>query len=145
MSHKQVWLKVNAMCDEGVAPLVAALNEIAGLVTLDSCQGDEGRAYVYFTYEDGEAASLTPLVREMADGLATQTNSLEYSLELLWLGTNDRPRALISVAPEHVAQFSSAIQLFAVMSGRKNRSSGGRSSTESGSWTRCQPLPRSVQ
>lgn len=36
-SHKQVMIKVNAECDENIAPIVLALNEINGIVTLDSC------------------------------------------------------------------------------------------------------------
>ena len=36
--HKQVIAKVNAKCDEGIAPLVSALNGINGIITLDSCE-----------------------------------------------------------------------------------------------------------
>lgn len=37
-SHRQVMIKVNVECDEGIAPLVHALNGINGVITLDSCQ-----------------------------------------------------------------------------------------------------------
>jgi hypothetical protein len=48
--HNQVQVKVNAWVDEGIADLVAALSDIEGLVTLESCQGGEtaGDAFVYF-------------------------------------------------------------------------------------------------
>jgi hypothetical protein len=39
--HRQVAVKVNAWADEGVAPLVEALSEFPGVLTLDSCQGGE--------------------------------------------------------------------------------------------------------
>lgn len=46
--HREVPVKVNAWVDEGVADLVSALSEIEGLVTLESCQGSPGDAFVYF-------------------------------------------------------------------------------------------------
>lgn len=48
--HRETCVKVNALVDEGIAPLVSALSAIDGLVTLESCQGDQGRraAFVIF-------------------------------------------------------------------------------------------------
>ena len=53
-SHHQVWVKVNAPVDADVAELVAVLNTVPGLETLQSCHGDVGgrAAYVYFTCGD---------------------------------------------------------------------------------------------
>lgn len=53
-AHPQTWLKVNAPVDRGIAEVVAALNSVEGLETLQSCQGDPGEreAYVYFSYGD---------------------------------------------------------------------------------------------
>ncbi len=49
MRHRETIVKVNAFADEGVAELVVALSGIPGLITLESCQGGEGRdAFVYF-------------------------------------------------------------------------------------------------
>lgn len=49
MRHKQVPVQVNAFVDEGVAELVEALSKVPGLVTLESCQGGDGRdAFVIF-------------------------------------------------------------------------------------------------
>lgn len=39
--HKQVWVKVNARVDEGVAPRVVALSEFEDVVTYSSCQGGD--------------------------------------------------------------------------------------------------------
>ena len=33
--------EVNAFCDEGIAELVSAPSEVPGLVTIESCKGDE--------------------------------------------------------------------------------------------------------
>jgi hypothetical protein len=53
-THVQTWVKVNAPVDAGVAELVAILNSVEGLETLQSCQGDAGGrdGYVYFTCGD---------------------------------------------------------------------------------------------
>lgn len=53
-SHEQVWVKVNAPVDAGVAEIVSVLNGIDGLETLQSCQGDAGQqnGYVYFSCGD---------------------------------------------------------------------------------------------
>jgi hypothetical protein len=54
MGHEQIWVKVNAPVDSGVAEIVSALNCVEGLETLQSCQGDAGgkNGYVYFTCGD---------------------------------------------------------------------------------------------
>ena len=39
--HHEVPVKVTAWVDEGIAPLVLALNELPGVQTLDSCQGGD--------------------------------------------------------------------------------------------------------
>jgi hypothetical protein len=53
-THEQVWVKVNAPVDAGVAEIVSVLNSVDGLETLQSCQGDAGRkdGYVYFACGD---------------------------------------------------------------------------------------------
>ena len=53
-THTQVWVKVNAPVDSGVAEIVSILNSVEGLETLQSCQGDPGErdAYLYFSFGD---------------------------------------------------------------------------------------------
>jgi len=53
-THEQVWVKVNAPVDAGVAESVSVLNGVDGLETLQSCQGDAGGklGYVYFACGD---------------------------------------------------------------------------------------------
>ena len=41
--HNQVWIKVNAPVDEGVADLVAALNCFHSIQSFESCQGADPR------------------------------------------------------------------------------------------------------
>jgi len=52
--HDQVWVKVNAQVDIGIAEIVELLNRVDGLETLQSCQGIPGEApaYVYFSCGD---------------------------------------------------------------------------------------------
>lgn len=46
-------MKVNALVDEGIADLVAALSGVPGLVATESCQGGDGQdAYVHFRMRD---------------------------------------------------------------------------------------------
>jgi hypothetical protein len=53
-THEQVWVKVNAPVDAGVAEIVSLLNSVDGLETLQSCQGEPGKwdGYVYFACGD---------------------------------------------------------------------------------------------
>ena len=53
-THEQVWVKVNAPVDAGIAEVVSVLNTVDGLETLQSCQGDVGGrpGYVYFACGD---------------------------------------------------------------------------------------------
>ena len=53
-THDQIWVKVNAPVDAGVAEIVSVLNSVDGLETLQSCQGDSGgrSGYVYIACGD---------------------------------------------------------------------------------------------
>jgi len=59
--HRQVWVKVNAPVDAGIAPVVAALSEIDGVCTAASCEGyssvdEEPQANVIFTFARSDPA-----------------------------------------------------------------------------------------
>jgi len=58
-NHEQVWVKVNAQVDAGIARLVSILNRVDGLQTIASCEGIAGQkpAYVYFNYGDWQRLS----------------------------------------------------------------------------------------
>ena len=49
-AHKQLWVKVNAPVDKGIAELITALSAFPKLQTIESCQGTKGRAWVWFAY-----------------------------------------------------------------------------------------------
>ena len=55
-AHDQVWVKVNAQVDAGIAEIISLLNRIDGLETLQSCQGfsQESPAYVFFRMTDAD-------------------------------------------------------------------------------------------
>lgn len=57
VQHTEIFVKVNAPVDSGVAPLVEALSFIPELETLESCEGEpDGKmAYVFFRYRDWHA------------------------------------------------------------------------------------------
>lgn len=69
--HKEVLVKVNARCDEGIAPLVQALSKIPELETLESCQGEPGEAhaFVVFTMRRGWQAIGDFLFRQLLPAL----------------------------------------------------------------------------
>jgi hypothetical protein len=48
--HAQTWIKANAQVDTAISEIVTLLNNVEGLATLDSCQGDlDHDGYVYFS------------------------------------------------------------------------------------------------
>lgn len=53
--HEQVWVKVNAEVDKGMARIVAALSSLDGLRTLQSCEhSQDNESYVHFWYGSWE-------------------------------------------------------------------------------------------
>lgn len=108
-THREIAVKVNAFVDEGVAPLVAALNDVPNVLTLDSCEGGDRSPYVYLTRTDG------PLP-ELVEGLAAALRASglwDFSAAVEWQGNNDRPRACLSMSREHVGGAAEAIRAWA--------------------------------
>jgi hypothetical protein len=109
-NHSQVWIKVNAPVDSQVAEIVAALNTIEGLETLDSCQGDPGarEGYVYFSYGDWHNLSsfvferLRPGLRSLADDARIR---VEASMDC------DVPLACLSFRTEATEAIASALKV----------------------------------
>lgn len=104
--HKGVVVKVNAIVDERIAPLVLALNRIPCVFTVESCQGKAGRpAWVYFRYlgpEQNEPAFFADLARSMASNCGGE---LLYKIRLEW-NSGEQPLGIIEcslVAVERVA------------------------------------------
>ena len=124
MTHKQVWFKVNAQCDEGILPLVVALNEIDGLITGDSCQDGAWGAYVFFTY--GETwEDLASLLQAVSTGLSQPGLQVGYTMSLEWCGSNETPRARIALESEHVRILAEALRaLIPSLNSHRNGSCG---------------------
>ncbi len=83
--HPEVIIKVNATVDAGIAPLVLALNQFPGLITVDSCEGDrEKAAYVYFKY-GGSPRDLAIFCCELARRLSAIVKGSDgYCLRVEW-------------------------------------------------------------
>lgn len=108
-THPQRWVKVNAPVDEGVAELVAILNTVDGLETLQSCQGDPGEraGYIYFACGDWRRLSqfvfeeIGPPLKEKLDEDATLTIEATGSAE---------PMAKLSFRAEATGMVVSALR-----------------------------------
>jgi hypothetical protein len=109
--HTQVVVKVNAEVDEHVAPLVSALNEFEGVITLDSCQGDKGlMAYVYFT-RCGTSGELLSFVNELAANLNARlaARQNEYEMVLEWTAGTEKPLAVLRTRPDYLTELATAL------------------------------------
>ena len=136
--HKAIQVKVNAWIDQGVAPLVVSLNEIEGVVTLDSCQeGAFGRAFCFFTYGH-RWRDLGDLLQEMSTLLSNPGLPFGYSMLLEWLGSNEIPRAQVLVDPEHADLLADGIrQITPELNRRMSASVGDKRCRAPHSLTAC--------
>jgi hypothetical protein len=89
--HHEVPVKVTAWVDEGIAPLVLALNELPDVQTLDSCQGgDQRAAHVFFAHR-GDAKTAAAFVADLAAALAPHDDEADYTLTAEWRPGADQP------------------------------------------------------
>jgi hypothetical protein len=102
MSHQEVPIKVTAWVDQGIAPLVSALNEIEGVVTLDSCQGDhEHPASVFFSHR-GDAQTTADFAADFAASLGPQDDAADYTLTAEWRVGADEPLFRLVCPAAHI-------------------------------------------
>lgn len=80
MKHVEVPIKVTVWVDEGIADLVCAMNEYADVLTIDSCEGYDDGAHVYFLVR-GEVAEL---VAQIERWLGIMGDEVEYKFRLEW-------------------------------------------------------------
>ena len=124
--HDQIAVKVNSICDVGIAPLVAALSDIPGVITLDSCEDGAWGAYVFFKYGENWQ-ELASLLQKITTGLAQAPLPCGYSFRLEWLGSNDQPRAQLTLEPPHVEIVAAAIQrIIPILNARMTELTGGK-------------------
>ena len=108
--HRQVLVKVNARCDEGIAPLISALSEINGIITLDSCdEGILGESHVFFTFGENWR-DLGNLLEIIYNELAISRLDELCSLKIEWCERGEWPRALMVMPKNHVATLSEGIR-----------------------------------
>jgi hypothetical protein len=104
--HREIPVKVNAWVDEGIAPLVVALNEHERIWTLDSCQSDEALgAYVMFAFE-GAAGQVDQFASGLARGFE---GSSFYRLEIDQQAGEDDPVLTLSCPPDRVRELARAV------------------------------------
>ena len=106
-THEQVWVKVNANVDAGIAEIVSLLSEINGLQTLQSCQGDGDRpAYVYLYYDDWQQIG-SFMFEGLAPKLERAGEDVTVSVEIF---NGSEPMGKIQFARETTKHVASAIR-----------------------------------
>jgi hypothetical protein len=80
MNHPQVWVKVNAPVDEGIADLIKTLSLFPKLRTFESCERDGDRhAFVAFDYGDDDRELSEFVLRFLGPRLAHKFGDLVWS------------------------------------------------------------------
>ncbi len=60
--HEQVWVKVNAQVDRGVAEIIKVLSAFPNVRTLESCEGNDDSAWICFDCGEEDWKSLSEFV-----------------------------------------------------------------------------------
>jgi hypothetical protein len=110
--HRQVPVKVNAWVEEGVAPLVEALNRYDQVWTTSSSagEGDRDRAHVVFAY-NGRTARFCNVAQKLANALSRDLpNSDLWNLQVQWAFGSSQPLATLEVKKKAVAKVSRALR-----------------------------------
>ncbi len=107
-AHTQTWIKVNATVDADLAEIVALLNSVTGLETLQSCQGDAGRSNAYIYFSLGEWQTLCRFV--FADVAPCLHPYLGEDVRLEIIAAEERPIAKMSFSAEAIPQVTSALK-----------------------------------
>ena len=114
--HAEVPVKVTAYVDEGIAPLVEALNKIPGLYTLDSCEaGADGMAYCFAAYR-GPVSEFVCILSNMAGVLRDRVGGCcEFKISLEWIPGDDTPLAKITSQHEMAGTLAGVLSDVAAM------------------------------
>ena len=119
--HRETPVKVNAWVDEGVAPLVEALNDFERVWTAASCETDDSLApygaYVIFSYQ-GSGSEAALFSAELAQALK---DSSPFCLQTDWRAGNDEPVLTISCPPDQVSDLAAAVRKVGEPSGGRGR------------------------
>lgn len=106
--HHEVPIKVTAWVDEGIAPLVQALNELPNVMTLDSCQGDPGQrpASVFFHVRSHNGA----FAERLAAALVPFADRCDYTLTVEWRAGADGPTLRLVCPADHAYALAEAVR-----------------------------------
>ena len=92
MIHTERRIKVNAWVDEGIAPVIEALNQFSEIETISSCAGD-GHAYFYIRGDEEDV--LYKFIKWLAIELSNQIDACcEFRLSVEWPGSHQPYGAL---------------------------------------------------
>jgi len=125
-AHRQTFVKVNAEVDAGIAVVVSTLNELDGLQTIESCEGERGKkpAYIYFWFGDWENISKL-MFCEVAASLSGIDSDFRISVEVF---NGSRPTGKIEFSAEAAGIVASALKKV-VKSDRSSACSCGKQGT----------------
>jgi hypothetical protein len=136
LKHKEIPIKVNAWVDEGVAPLVSALNEFPGIATISSCRGHDGIGYVRFLHL-GPDAALFRFVQNLSRSLGSMFRAdYFYSIRLNWTSGGDRPSAELHVRSDKAEHLAGAIKRVAIDACRRTGFRRGNHNTKPRSYSK---------
>jgi hypothetical protein len=108
-SHHEIPVKVTAWIDEGVAPLVAALNEFEDVVTVDSCQeGPQKGAYVLFLRRGDHAVDLAT---NLAARLSPHDGEVDYLLRAEWRPGTGEPLLELACPTDQVLRVAQILSV----------------------------------
>ncbi len=106
-NHKEVLVKVNARVDQGIAPLVTALNQFSEIVTVDSCEGYNDKGYVYFCCQ--EEIDTVNFVSKLIKALRAHLEAThKFEIHIEWVGTEE-PYAQIITSRDYLATLVSTL------------------------------------
>lgn len=111
IGHPQVMVQTNTPVDEGIAPLVVALNQFPGILTITSCQGGgKGlNSYVAFDVE-GHWHVLAEFVHQLSRALRSRIDGdLGYSLSVEWFAGGEAPLAYIKTRFEDIQAIADGV------------------------------------
>ncbi len=109
-AHTEIPIKVTAWVDEGVAPLVSALNDVEGVMTVGSCEdGPKGGAYVLFHRRGDHSADLA---RDLASLLSPHGGEVDYLLRAEWRPGAGEPLLELACPADQVAPLARLLSAF---------------------------------
>jgi hypothetical protein len=108
VKHAQVWTKVNAQVDRGVAGLVSLFSRIEDLETLSSCEGRKGRhdGFLYFCCGDWRTAGAICF-----DFIAAALKDVEGWSVSLEVFNDSRPMGKLRFRADQLHKVSSTLKL----------------------------------